>query len=60
MFFTEEFVSLSVSSGMNIKVTYNFYLSGQKSPGIVNLYYEANGMMAKEVIIKLCYEAKGM
>lgn len=44
----------------NIEVTYNFYLSAQKSPGIVKLHHEANGILAKEAIVKLCHKAKGV
>lgn len=38
MFFIEELMGLSVSSGMNTKVTYNFYLPEQESPGIVKSF----------------------
>lgn len=34
-------MGLSVSSGMNVKVTYSFSFPGQESPGIVKLCYEA-------------------
>lgn len=37
MFSTEELLGLSVSSGMNIKIIWNFYLPEQESPGIINL-----------------------
>lgn len=42
MFPTEELLGLSVSSGMKMKVIYNFYLPGQESPGVVELCYEAS------------------
>lgn len=55
MFPTEELLGLSVSSGMKMKVIYNFYLPGQACPGVVELCYEASEIKSRvNVYSELC------